>query len=146
MKIVVDTNIVFSAMLNTKSKISYILLRPSKNISFYSTQTLHSELLEHSHKIIKISGYTETEFNTILNIFLNKIRIINPELISKKIFLNAFELTHDVDIDDTEFVALTDHIDGLLWSGDKELKKGFKVKGWKKFVSTASLFDKIKTR
>ncbi|MGM0580099.1 MAG: PIN domain-containing protein [Bacteroidota bacterium] len=145
MKIVVDTNIVFSAMLNTKSKISYILLKPSKDIKFYSTQALHSELLEHSNKIMKISGYSVTEFNNILSLFLNKIRIINPEFIPKNIYLNTFELTHDVDIDDTEFVALTDHIDGLLWSGDKELKKGLELKGWKKFVSTAALFDKIKT-
>jgi len=145
MKIVVDTNIVFSAMLNTKSRISYILLKPNKGISFYSTQALHSELLEHSKRIIKISGYTETEFNSILNLFLNKIKIINPEFIPKNIYLNTFELTHDVDIDDTEFVALTDYIDGLLWSGDKELKKGLELKGWKKFVSTATLFDNIKT-
>ena len=74
-----------------------------------------------------------------MNLFLNKIKIIKPEFIPKNIYLNTFELTHDVDIDDTEFVALTDYIDGLLWSGDKELKKGLELKGWKKFVSTATL-------
>jgi len=36
MKIVVDTNIVFSAVLNTDSKIGEILLSSSDKVKFYS--------------------------------------------------------------------------------------------------------------
>jgi len=48
-----------------------------------------------------------------------------------------------VDDNDAEFVALTDHIRGKLWSGDLELQKGLKLKGWNKSISTADLMELI---
>jgi predicted nucleic acid-binding protein len=39
-RIVVDTNIVFSAILNTNSKIASILLYPKSKLNFYSTYQL----------------------------------------------------------------------------------------------------------
>jgi predicted nucleic acid-binding protein len=40
MSVVVDTNIIFSAMLNTNSQIAGVLLRPKTTLSFYSTEQL----------------------------------------------------------------------------------------------------------
>ncbi|HBE42157.1 MAG TPA: hypothetical protein DDW27_13290 [Bacteroidales bacterium] len=48
-------------------------------------------------------------------------------------------MCREVDIDDTEFVALAEHLKCHLWSGDKELQKGLKKKGWHKFLSTTDL-------
>ncbi len=47
MRIVVDTNIVFSAILNTNSKISKIILQPKSKLNFYSTDQLQNEIAEH---------------------------------------------------------------------------------------------------
>ncbi|MBD3750124.1 MAG: hypothetical protein IE931_11580 [Sphingobacteriales bacterium] len=47
MRIVVDTNIVFSAILNTNSQIAKILLQPRSKLNFYATQHLLSEINEH---------------------------------------------------------------------------------------------------
>ncbi len=56
MRIVVDTNIVFSAILNTNSKIGIILLQPKSRLNFYSTERLSYEIEEHNEKIKKISN------------------------------------------------------------------------------------------
>ncbi len=45
-----------------------------------------------------------------------------------------------------EFVALTEHIRGRLWTGDKELIKGLKRKKWDKLISTEELYKVIVKR
>jgi predicted nucleic acid-binding protein len=75
----------------------------------------------------------------VITLVVKNIRFINVQLISKEAYKIAAGLTKDVDIDDTEFVALTEHLKGRLWSGDKELQKGLQKKGWSKFISTDEL-------
>ena len=50
MRVVVDTNIVFSAILNSDSKISKIILQPKSKLNLYSTDQLEYELAEHWNK------------------------------------------------------------------------------------------------
>ena len=120
MRIVVDTNIVFSAILNTNSKIAIILLQPKSRLNFYSTERLSYEIEEHKEKIKKISNYSDYELDRIITLITNKIRFINLRLIPKESYEFSESLTQDIDIDDTEFVALTEHIKGKLWSGDDD--------------------------
>lgn len=146
MRVVIDTNITFSAILNTNSKISRIILQPKSRLNLYSTDQLELELSEHWDKLKRISKYSETELRKATALITSKIKFINVELIPKKQFLKAESLTADIDIDDTEFVALTEHIRGKLWTGDKELIKGLKRKHWNKFVTTDQLFKIIVKR
>jgi predicted nucleic acid-binding protein len=146
MRVVVDTNIAFSAILNSNSKIARIILQPKSRLNFYSTQQLLSEIHEHSDKLKKLSNYSDQDLNRIIILITNRIRFINPRLISKESFLLAEELTRDIDIDDTEFVALTEHLKGKLWSGDKGLQNGLIRKKWTRFVTTDQLFDKATRR
>lgn len=146
MRIVVDTNIVFSAILNTNSRIARIILQPKSRLNFYSTAQLSSEIEEHKEKIKRISNFSDYELDRIITLIINKIRFINIRLIPKESYEYAENLTKDVDIDDTEFVALTEHIKGKLWSGDKELQRGLKNKGWNKIISTEELFKIIINR
>jgi predicted nucleic acid-binding protein len=143
MRIVVDTNIAYSAILNTNSNIARILLQPRSRFHFYSTDLLLEEIREHKEKIISFANYSNEEFAIIVRLITSKIRFIDLNLIPKNILFSAENLVNDVDADDTEFVALTDHIRGRLWSGDRELQKGLKSKGWNKFISTADLTELI---
>jgi hypothetical protein len=77
MRVVVDTNIAFSAILNTNSKIGKILLHPKSKINFYSTNNLKLELEKHKVKLKKLSGYSEQDFHNIFTLVLSKIRFIN---------------------------------------------------------------------
>jgi putative PIN family toxin of toxin-antitoxin system len=142
MRVVVDTNIVFSAILNSNSKIAQILLTPRNILNFYSTEQLLTEIEEHKSKIKKLSGYSTIEVGRVIQLITSRIRFINPQLIPNTLYNRAEQLTHDVDIDDTEFIALTDHIKGIFWSGDKELQNGLAKKGWTKFITTDELYRK----
>ena len=146
MRIVIDTNIAFSAILNTNSKIAKIILQPKSKLNLYSTVQLEYELAEHWDKLKKISKYSEIELHKTVTLITSKIKFINVELIPKTLLKKAEKLTSDTDIDDTEFVALTEHIRGKLWTGDKDLQKGLKRKKWEKLVSTDELYKIIVKR
>ena len=146
MRVVVDTNIVFSAILNTNSKISRIILQPKSRLNLYSTSQLEYELAEHWGKLKKISKYSDIELQQVSSLIISRIRFINVELIPEKLFIKAEKLTRDIDIDDTEFVALTEHVRGRLWTGDKELIKGLRKKNWDYPLSTDELYKLIVKR
>jgi predicted nucleic acid-binding protein len=140
MRVVVDTNIAFSAILNTNSKIAGIILQPRSKLNFYSTRQLLDEIVEHWDKLRAISGYSDKQLHEVVSIITSRIRFINPELVPVKLFRQAEELTRDSDIDDTEFVALAEHIKGKLWTGDKRLRKGLTKHGWERLVTTDDLY------
>ncbi|MGN6802933.1 MAG: PIN domain-containing protein [Ginsengibacter sp.] len=144
MRIVVDTNIIFSAILNTNSNISQIILQPRTPLNFYSTEQLKHELIEHWEKLKDISQYSELELHQASILIISKVRFINVEFIPKDLLSKAEEITRDIDIDDTEFVALTEHIKGKLWTGDKALVRGLRKKNWKDVVSNVELNNHLK--
>jgi predicted nucleic acid-binding protein len=135
MKLVVDTNIAFSAILNTNSRIANVLLQPQTKLIFYSTSQLLVEIETHRDKLQDLAGYSDHELNAIVDFILGRIKFINVELIPKEIYDMAESITYNVDIDDTEFIALTEFVNGRFWSGDKKLIRGLKGKGWDKFIS-----------
>jgi predicted nucleic acid-binding protein len=57
MRIVIDTNIAFSAILNTNSTIARIILHPKSPINFYSTDLLKAEISEHKNKLQRLAKY-----------------------------------------------------------------------------------------
>ena len=132
MRIIVDTNIVFSAILNTNSKIARIFFQPKTGFNFYSTIKLLEEIEEHKTKIQSLTKLSNTELDRIITLVTNRIRFINYNLIPIEIYNYAEKLTQDVDIDDTEFIALTEHI------------KGISKKNWNKFITTEELQIKLK--
>lgn len=58
MKIIIDANIVFSAILNTNGKIGNLIIKPPQNISFIAPDFLRIEIKKHYLKLSKISGLT----------------------------------------------------------------------------------------
>lgn len=73
----------------------------------------------------------------------SKIRFIHVEVIPIKIFETALNLCSNIDPEDTEFVALTEHAKGKLWTGDKILAKGLERKGWNKVITTPVLYQAL---
>jgi predicted nucleic acid-binding protein len=146
MRVVIDTNIAFSAILNTNSLFARIILQPKSRLNLYSTDLLSIEIEEHKDKLKRFGDYTDIELNKSISLITSRIRFIDANLIPSSVFINSQKLLLDIDPDDTGFVALTTHIRELLWSGDKILQNGLIKKGWNKFVTTDELYRLIGTR
>ncbi len=139
MKVIVDTNIIFSALLNTNGAIGDLIFDSENIFEFYSCGYMRFEIEKHWDKLKRISKLSDKDLKESLFRLYTKIHFINEEQIAEKIWLHAEKLTHDIDIDDTDFVALTEYLKGVLWTGDKELYNGLKNKGFKKVVNTQDL-------
>jgi len=128
-KLVVDTNIIFSGLLSPNGKISDLLLNSYNTFDFYSPTFVLEEFENHKEKLLKLSGYTEKELSFLqLNLF-KKIDLIDLDSIRKSTFEKAYELTKNVDEFDTPFIALALELESPLWTGDKRLIKGLSKKG-----------------
>ena len=131
-KVIVDTNILFSALLGKSKKFRDILLS-EESLTFYTCKFVIVELFKHKEKIQRFSSLEDDAILELLYTLLKRINIIDESNITLESRLKAFELCKDIDEKDTPHVAITIELDGLLWTGDKELKEKLKLKGFKAF-------------
>jgi predicted nucleic acid-binding protein len=61
MKIVVDTNIIFRSLLNTKNTIGDIFLDSKNQFEFFSTNYMRIVITRHWDKLKKISGLSDND-------------------------------------------------------------------------------------
>lgn len=146
MKIVVDTNIVFSALLNSNSNIADILFNSDEYFEFYSCSYMRYEIQKHWERLKKISKLSEQNLEISYTQVLSKLKFINEEIIPVETWLAAEAITKDIDIDDTDFVALTKFLRATLWTGDKVLYNGLTKQNFKKLVNTPEMLALKATR
>jgi len=145
-KIIVDTNIVFSALLNTNSRIGQILINGKAYFDFYSPEYVRFEIFQHKAKIKSIGKLSDDEFIETYSLILRNITILNHSLIPSEIYRSAELLCQDIDIDDTIFVAVSDFVKGTLWTGDMKLLNGLKNKGYENVIKTEELYQELLIR
>ena len=103
MNLVVDTNIVFSTLLNPRSAIGEILMNVQDEFTFFAPELLKDELKRYASKI---ASYTKLDPKTLTQIealVLSSINFVPEESISEQSWIEAFELTKDIDEDDTNY-------------------------------------------
>lgn len=71
MIVVVDTNIIFSGLLNPDGKIGDLLLNSAGSFDFFAPTFILDELENHHHKLIRISNFSEDEL-TFLKEYYSK--------------------------------------------------------------------------
>jgi predicted nucleic acid-binding protein len=138
-RIIVDSNVLFSAILNLNSNIGQILINGQEYYDFYSPKYVRTELLKHKDKIKKITGLTDEEFLEIYELVLKNVTILNHSILPEKDFKRAFGYCRDIDVDDTIFVGFSEYLKAKLWTGDKELTEGLENKGFKRIITTKGL-------
>jgi predicted nucleic acid-binding protein len=143
MKIIVDTNIVFSAILNSNSRIGKILLNGKEHFQFFTCNYLKFEIQRHRNKISKITKLTEEQVLELENLLTQHITFIDERLIPEEVLVKTEAQLKSIDPNDTAFVALTKHLEGKLWTGDMQLYNGLKAKRFKDILLTSELLKLI---
>ena len=141
MKIIVDANIVFSAILNTDGKIGDLLINSNKLITFIAPDFLRKEITKHQAKMLKISKMNLDQIKESEFLIFKNITFISEEQVKPSIWQNAFQLVHDIDPNDTPYVAFAKQFRCKIWSGDKALIKGLHKKGFENVITTKELYD-----
>jgi len=131
--VVVDTNLIFSALIPQASRIREILFE--SKITFYAPNFLISEIYTHKDKLLKYSKLSESEFYLYFNGIIEKIKFIPTDFIGIESRQKAYDLCKDIDIKDMPFVALSIELGIPIWTGDKKLKDGLYLRGYKEFFS-----------
>lgn len=133
MKIVVDTNIIFTALLRGNNRFLEHLLLSSNE--FYSMRFVMVELFKHKERIVRSSHLTEEEMLDFLHRILTNIRFVNEEIISIGSYVEAYRFCSETDIKDLPFLALAIELEAPLWTSDKALVQGVSAKGFSNFYS-----------
>jgi predicted nucleic acid-binding protein len=139
MKIVVDTNLIFSSLLNSNGTIGDIIFNSGGCFEFYSCGYMRHEIIKHWDKLKNLAKISEKDLSISYSLILSKLKFINEEIIPNEIWLAAEQLTKEIDLDDTDFVALTKFLNASLWTGDKVLYNGLINLNFKNVLNTPQL-------
>ena len=77
----------------------------------------------------------------VLALAYSKINFIPDTSIPFQFFAKAYPLVREIDMDDIVFVALTEYLNELFWTGDKELWEGLRARGYDKVVNFQEVKD-----
>jgi putative PIN family toxin of toxin-antitoxin system len=142
MRLVVDTNIIFSALLKKNSRELDIIMRD--DVEVFIPKFLMIEIFKHKERIIKISKLSEDEVLESLYLILKYCTILNDKDISEEILKKSYQYVKEIDPKDVVFVAAALTLEASLWSGDKKLMNGLKEKDINIFVQTKDLIEILK--
>jgi predicted nucleic acid-binding protein len=141
MKVVVDTNIVFSAIVKASGTVAKAFFSVPSFAKYYAPDFLIEELQIHKRKLLKVSGLSEVNYEKAKTSVFASINFIDvasiPEIYSEE----AVSLTKDIDFKDFQFVALAIFLDAVLWTGDKKLYNGLRRRGFKSVMSTQQIYS-----
>jgi predicted nucleic acid-binding protein len=138
-KIVVDTNIVFSAILNTNSRIAQILIYQNPKFQFYSCDYLQAEILRHREKLLQLTRLTADELAELESFITHNITFINEHLLPQQLVDETQIQLQNIDPFDVPFVALAKHLNAKLWTGDKKLYNPLKEQNFQNIISTPEM-------
>jgi len=138
--LVVDTNIVFSAIISDKGKIGELLLNKPGDLHFLSPLFLLEELDNHTDKLLSITGYSLAEYKQIKLFVTRHIEFVDVRDIHTENWETSYRLLANIDEMDTSFLALNLEAGGVLWTGDKKLIKGLQNKKYQDVITTDVLY------
>ncbi len=140
--LIIDTNVVFSAVLNPRSKIGeFILKEAGEQAEFFAPTYLRDEMEKHFDRLVEIANAAPEAIRTTMTQVYQRIHFINDALIPFEHYSAALQLVRDIDMNDIAFVALNEYLDEFLWTGDMRLYNGLKAKGYDKVLTFEEVLE-----
>ncbi len=123
MNVVLDSNILFSALISGKEAYLEIL----RAVNAYAPDFIFQEIAKYEERIISKTK-SKTAFKLFVRDLFSEITVIPKLAIAAASFEQAFLLCHDVDPKDTPYLALSIDLDFPLWTNDKKLMTDYSRK------------------
>jgi len=144
MIVIVDTNIILSAGLESSSELYQILTTTYANVDFATPDFALEEIIHHQTEICLKSKKNIFLFQHNLSLLLGHLLVLQNEDLTKQNIIEAEKLTVAIDIDDTIFVAFAMALDALLWTGDLKLYRALRRKEFANVILTKELKQVLK--
>jgi len=137
MTIILDTNIVISALIRN-SVVRKILLLPTLN--FLLPEFAIEEIYHHKSKICKLSRIGKEELELLISLILQNVNVMSSDEILPY-YDKAVKIIGEIDMGDVPFVALAlaTQNDGI-WTNDHDFDNIKGIKIWK----TSEILDHLK--
>lgn len=125
MNIIVDVNIILSALIRDSVTRKIILHSPA---NFYFPEASLQKIRKYQKYLLEKSHLSEEDFHFLLGKLFVSIQILTNEQILEK-WNEAKEVMESIDEEDVIFIAAALYVDGsFVWSEDKHFEKQNKVK------------------
>ncbi len=119
MKLVLDSNIIFSALIKKSTTRNIIL---SDIFDLYAPEYVFIEITEHKELLLRKSKMNEEDFDALLLLLQKHIHLVSKENYNKNMAL-AENILRNIDITDSPFLALALDLKCSIWSNDGHFKK-----------------------
>lgn len=133
---VVDSNVVFSALISGKS--TYLDIFESSEI--FVPDFIFIEIAKYESRIRQQASLQEYLKSFTQELF-SYITVIPNLAIASGSFMRAYSLCREIDPEDTPFVALSIDLSVPLWTNDKRLSDGLRAQGYTELISSSEIFD-----
>jgi predicted nucleic acid-binding protein len=119
MKLVLDSNIIFSALIK-KSITRDIIL--SDFFELYAPEYIFNEITKHKELLLKKSKLDRGDFDALLLLLQKHIHLVTKDKYNEKM-ATAEDILGNIDITDSPFLALALALNCSIWSNDGHFKQ-----------------------
>ena len=125
MKVIIDVNVILSAMIRDSTTRKIIL---NSGLDLYFPESSLHKIRKYRSYILEKSGIAEEEYDKIMATLFKYIRLVPTEEIEKN-WSKAKKIMGHIDPEDVVFIAISLSItDSAIWSDDGHFEKQDKVK------------------
>lgn len=139
MILVIDANIIFSALINPNGAIAAKFFQLSKNTTFLAPDFLQQEIKKHTPRIISLANQPSESVVATLDLLYSKIIFYPASIIPIEVDNYGLYLLKGHDEKDIPYLSFALLFQCKIWTGDKPLRTALESQGLYICVSTKEL-------